>query len=66
MRTLLKGLAVAVAMLSLPACTAYMYEGHDYHQRRQHAGECTHRVGIIGIAIARAGESQSTASRPAA
>src|SRR6266404_5172319 len=58
MRTLLKSLTVAVAMVSLPSCTAYMYEGHGHHHH--HGDGCREdesRFGVIGIAIARSGES---------
>jgi hypothetical protein len=58
MRTLLKSLTVALAILSLPSCTAYMYEGYGHHR---HHRDCDRErqsgYGFIGIAIARAGES---------
>ena len=58
MRTLLKSLAVALAILSLPSCTAYMYEGHGQHRHHRDCDrERQSRYGFIGIAIARAGES---------
>ena len=58
MRTLLKSLTVAIALLSLPSCTAYMYEGHGHHPHHGHDyRDHESRFGVIGIAIARRGES---------
>jgi hypothetical protein len=58
MRTLLKSLTVAIAILTLPSCTAYMYEGHGHHPHHgYHHRDHESRFGVIGIAIARRGES---------
>jgi hypothetical protein len=56
MRTLLKSLIVVIAMVGLPSCTAYMHEGHARDGYHRCARESL--VGVIGIAIARGGESR--------
>ncbi len=64
MRTPLKSVTVVVAILTLPSCTAYVYEGDGRHAHpgyRPQSGACARergsRDGFIGIAIARARES---------
>jgi hypothetical protein len=57
----LRSLVVIVTALSLPSCTVYVHENYPArHPCSARAGESPDesRVGMIGISIARAGESQ--------
>ena len=55
MRTSLKSVIAVAALLALPSCTAYMYEAPRHEPRHHHAAD--RRFGVIGVAIARAGET---------